>query len=184
MKKLCAIFTIVVCAYGCVARNADTTTSDATILAEEETEMDSILPPRVLEILNDCDSIKWLLLDPMCTDTIEQPYAVVGEVLSEILDINENRIGAVKSTLSYSKSFVKTDMKKDCTFLPDVAFIAYANNQKLYFAYSFYCDLCRFETDSVKEELDGELIRDAILQLSLEVFPNDRYIRRIAGKTR
>ena len=183
MKKLLTLFSIVIVAYGCVARKADTS-SDANLSEDVVTNMDSVLPSRVLEILNGCDSIKWLLLDPMATDNKEQPYALVGEVLSQISDVNEERIGALKSTFLYSKSFVKTDMRKDCTFLPDVAFIAYANKQKLCFSYSFYCDLCRFETDSVKEELDGELIRDAILQFSLEVFPNDRYIRRIAGKTR
>lgn len=144
----------------------------------------SVLNPKIVKALEACDSIQWMLLDPMASDSIGASFTLAGEVLSEASDTNGDRVGAVKATLLYPKSFEKKEMKKDCTFLPDVAFIAYNKGGKVIFAYSFYCDVCRFEFGSIKEEYDGELIRDAFLQLSLEVFPKDRYLRRIAGVTR
>mgnify|MGYP003571271491 CR=1 FL=1 len=176
MKR--AIFTVMVVMFftSCIARSVSTKNKRVTD--------ESILPEKILLAIENCDSLKWMLLDPMTQDSTHQSYTLIGEVLAEEKDSIGERIGALRSTLTYSKSFEATDIKKDCTFLPDIALVLYSSSGELFFSYSFYCDVCRFQLGELREELDGELVRDAILQFSLEIFPKDRYLRKIAGLTR
>lgn len=144
----------------------------------------SLLPKKVLNIIEKSDSISWRLLDPNAPDSINNSYAIIGECLVVVADTCEDRVNAMKSTLSYSKSFEDKEVSKECTFLPDVACVFFCGDDSLIFAYSFYCDVCRFECGDIQKEYDGEQIRDAVLQIALELFPKDRYLRKIAGKTR
>ena len=176
MKRVFLTVMVVMFFTLCIAISVDT--------KNKQVPGESILPEQILLAIKNCDSLKWMLLDPMTQDSIHQSYILIGEVLAEKKDSIEERIGTLRSTLTYSKSFEATDVKKDCTFLPDVALVLYSESQELFFSYSFYCDVCRFQLGELRKELDGELIRDSILQLSLEVFPKDRYLRRIAGQTR
>lgn len=143
-----------------------------------------VLPEKILHFIEKSDSVSWLLLDPNALDSVNNTYARIGECLIEVADTCKERVNAMKSTLSYSKSFEDKDKIKECTFLPDVACVFYCGDVSLTFAYSFYCDVCRFECEDTYKEYDGEQVRDAILQIALEIFPKDRYLRKIAGKTR
>ena len=149
-----------------------------------EQKQASIFPIEILNVLEQADSVIWYLLDPMVEDSVYSTYALMGEILCEQVDTCDERIGSLKAILSYPKSFEKTCLSKDCIFLPDIACVVYANKQLMVFSYSFYCDLCRFEYNSIKKEIDGELLRESILQIVIEIFPKDRYIQRLAGKTR
>lgn len=144
----------------------------------------SALPEKMLKLIEKSDSISWFLLDPNASDSINNTYARIGEILIEVVDTCEERINAMKSTLSYSKSFENKDISKECTFLPDIACVFYRGDESLIFAYSFYCDVCRFECGDTYKEYDGEQVRESVLQIALEIFPKDRYLRKIAGKTR
>lgn len=159
-------------------------TSTFAFIAGGNKKDKSVLPEKVLNFIEKSDSISWFLLDPNAPDSINNSYARIGECLVEVSDTCEERVNALKSTLSYSKSFEDKDVSKECTFLPDVACVFYCDNQSLIFAYSFYCDVCRFEYGDTFKEYDGEQVRDAIMQIALEIFPKDRYLRKIAGKTR
>lgn len=149
-----------------------------------EKNVGSVLPEAVVKIIENSDSVSWCLLDPNAPDSVCNSYARIGECLMEVPDTCEDRVNAMKATLTYSKSFENKTISKDCTYLPDLACVFYSSNGSLTFSYSFYCDLCRFECEGTKKEYDGELVRDAIIQIALEIFPKDRYLRRIAGKTR
>ena len=52
------------------------------------------------------------------------------------------------------------------------------------FAYSFYCNVCHINHKDSTYVYNGELIRASILQIALDTYSQDRYLRRIAGITR
>lgn len=173
MKKIILIIIVIVC---CMSTFA--------IMPNSPEKNSSVLPKKVLDYIEKSDSISWILLDPNAPDSLNNSYARIGECLIQVEDTCEERVNALKSTLIYSKSFEDKGVSKECTFLPDVACVFYSGNQSLTFAYSFYCDVCRFEYEDTYKEYDGEYVRDAIMQIALEIFPKDRYLRKIAGKTR
>ena len=137
-----------------------------------------VLSKKYIELVENADSIVWYLVDPMCeVDTTSLQLEGYGEILLVQTDTTLNRCNALKSTLIYPCSFENMDMVKESTFLPDVVIRFFSANSILTFSYSFYCDLCHFECDGKYQELDGELIRRSIIQMSAEVFPYDRYLR-------
>lgn len=172
MKKIILTLVAIVCCISTYAFMADGRKNN------------SVLPEKVLNIIEKSDSISWFLLDPNAPDSLNNSYAIIGECLVVVADTCEERVNAMKSTLIYSKSFEDKDVSKESTFLPDVACVFYCGDESLIFAYSFYCDVCRFECKDTYKEYDGENIREAVLQIALELFPRDRYLRKIAGKTR
>lgn len=156
----------------------------ASSIAQKEKHDKSVLPDTLIQFIENSDSVRWILLDPMVTDSTCNSYAIIGEPLMQVNDTCEERTNALISTLTYSKSFEDKIESKESTFLPDIACKFYHNGECVCFSYSFYCDLCRFEYNSTFKEYDGELIRESILQFAMEVFPKDRYIRKIAGRSR
>ena len=145
-------------------------------------EEPSIISREYLEVINRADSIAWYLLDPMAEDTTRVDLDKNGEVLMCSIDTLEERCNALKSTLTYTKSFVNNGMVKESTFLPDIAMCFYSRSTVVTFSYSFYCDVCRFKSDGKYQDVDGELIRKAIIQMACEVFPKDRYLRNLKRK--
>lgn len=150
-----------------------------------ETKSDSsIISMDYLGIIEESDSIVWHLLDPMSEDSIAPQMNNMGEILLSKTDTLEERRNALKSTLAYPQSFVKSDMVKESAFLPDVAICFYSKNGVVTFSYSFYCDLCRFEKDGKYQDTDGEQIRQSIVLMACEVFPKDKYLRQLKRKNR
>lgn len=139
----------------------------------------SIISRGYLDIIEKSDSIVWYILDPMSEDSTVLRMGSMGEILLCETDTLEERNNALKSTLTYPQSFSRNDMIKESTFLPDVAICFFSKNGVVTFSYSFYCDLCRFESDGKYIENDGEKIRKSIIQMACEVFPQDRYLRNI-----
>ena len=147
---------------------------------EQETEADtSIISREYLDIIECTDSIKWYLLDPMSEDTTALRLGEIAEILVSKTDTISERMNLLKKTLLSPKSFVHNNMVKECTFLPDIAACMYSNKGNIYFYYSFYCDLCRFCSEEMYQEIDGELIRKNVLGIVCDVFPNDRYLRNL-----
>lgn len=142
-------------------------------------EEPSIISGEYLDVINGADSIAWYLLDPMAEDTTRVDLDKNGEVLMCSIDTLEERCNALKSTLTYTKSFVNNGMVKESTFLPDLAVCFYSKSAVVTFSYSFYCDVCRFKRDGKYQDADGELIRKTIIQMACEVFPKDRYLRNL-----
>lgn len=152
---------------------------------DDGTKLDtSIISRDCLDIIEESDSIVWHLLDPMSEDSTVLRMDNMGEILLSKTDTLEERCNALKSTLAYPQSFVKSDMVKESTFLPDVAVCFYSKNGVATFSYSFYCDICRFEKDGIYQDTDGELIRQSIIQMACEVFPKDKYLRQLKRKNR
>lgn len=139
----------------------------------------SIISGKYLEVINGADSIVWYLLDPMAEDSMRVDIDKNGEVLLCGIDTLEERCNALKSTLTYPKSFVDNGMVKESTFFPDLAVCFYSKFAVVMFSYSFYCDVCRFKRDGKYQDVDGELIRKVIIQMACEVFPKDRYLRNL-----
>ncbi len=149
---------------------------------DHETEIvedTSVISREYLDVIEYADSIKWYLLDPMVEDTTVLRLGDIAEILSFKMDTVSERVDLLKQTLLNPKSFVHSNMVKECTFLPDVAACIYSNNGNVYFYNSFYCDLCRFYIEEKYQEIDSELIRKTILGIVCGVFPNDRYLRNL-----
>lgn len=139
----------------------------------------SIIPREYLDIIECTDSVVWYLLDPMSEDTTALRLGNIAEVLSCRTDTISKRVDLFRNTLLNPKSFVVSNMVKECTFLPDVAACLYSNKGTLYFYYSFYCDLCRLVSGEKYKEIDGELIRKDVLRMVCDIFPTDRYFRNL-----
>lgn len=147
-----------------------------------ERKESSVVESQYMNVIEHSDSVVWFLIDPMSEDSATARK--LGEILSCETDTLEERKGACVATLAYLGSFVKSNMVKECTFLPDVAINFYSHGNKITFAYSFYCDLCRFISGDIYQELDGELVRSSILKMACEVFPKDRYLRQLKRRER
>lgn len=147
---------------------------------EQETETDtSTISRKYLDIIECADSIEWYLLDPFSEDTTILRLGKIAEILVSKTDTISERMNLLKQTLLSPKSFVHNNMVKECTFLPDIAACIYSNKGNIYFYYSFYCDLCRFYSEGMYQEIDGELIRKNVLSIVCDVFPKDRYLRNL-----
>ena len=164
---LLSIVALILCSSHAVCNN--------TIDKEEP----SIISGEYLDVINGADSIVWYLIDPIAEDTTLLDNDKNGEVLLCSTDTLEERCNALKSTLTYPKSFVHNGMVKESTFLPDIAVCFYSKSTVVTFSYSFYCDVSRFKLDGKYQDVDGELIRKAIIQMACEVFPKDRYLRNL-----
>lgn len=142
----------------------------------------SIISREYLDMIEEADTIMWLLLDPMETDSTTLKINGIGEILLSKTDTLEERRNALKSMLTYPQSFTKANMVKECTFLPDIQVCFFSEKGVAIFSYSFYCDLCRFERDGKYQDTDGELIRKSIIQMACEIFPKDKYLRNLKRK--
>lgn len=143
-----------------------------------------MLEKALVSDIEQCDSVSCLLLDPISKDTTTLRLGDYGEILTQTR-LNAEASEAFKQTLLYKKSFVKENFQKDCTFLPDIAMFMYKRGKKVVtFAYSFYCNVCHINHKDSTYVYNGELIRASILQIALDTYSQDRYLRRIAGITR
>lgn len=145
----------------------------------EEKVDSSILAPLYVEAITKSDSVVWHLLDPMSDDSASCKIAGAWEILCSQTDSVPANVKAIKSILTDTASWTKSPMVKESTFLPDVAIEFISKSSNIVFMYSFYCDLCRFCRGEDFQELDGELIRKAVIQTVAEIFPSDRYIRNL-----
>ncbi len=161
----------------------------AKVQATTNIGKDMPLADRIKDFLKDVGGVYCFLLDPMSSDTVayingNEPIQHFEVLSSDSLSTEASE--ALIATLIYPKSFVDDGYVKDCVFLPDVEFVIKKKNadDNMSFAYSFYCDVCKFICHGEMYTYNGENIRQPILQIVEEVFPKDRYVRRIAGKTR
>lgn len=149
--------------------------------SEESIKDSSAVDSLYLSIIEKSDSVCWYLVDAMSEDTTS--YSL-WETLACVTDTSNERKDALIATLTYKDSFCKTSMVKECTFMPDVAVEFYTGHMWVAFAYSFYCDICRFSTADKYQDIDGEKIRNSILQMACEVFPKDKYLRLLKRRKR
>ena len=139
----------------------------------------TILPREYVDVICQSDTVTWYLIDAFSETSDSTLKAGIGECLSTKMDVSSESVGAVVATLTYAGAFEDKDYVKDCTFMPDVAMTFTSRNDTVLVAYSFYCDICRFQKADGYKDYDGELIRKTILQLALEMFPNDKYLRTL-----
>ena len=150
---------------------ADATPSDST---------KSVVPEEYLSVISASTSVKWYLTDAF-TDNAESSDVLkdCGEVLASAAEDKIARRDAIVETLIFPGSFVIHEFVKDCTFMADVAIEFTAGSETVLVMYSFYCDVCRFYKAGKYVDFDGELVRGSVLQMALEMFPNDKYLRRL-----
>lgn len=135
------------------------------------------IPQEYLNVIEKSNAIEWMLLDAYSDKPDTTLLIGGGEVLLSKTDSIKERIGAVVSTLTYKESFPLSDHVKESVFMPDLAMRFIYSNDTVVVAYSFYCDLCRFQKGYKYIDYDGENIRKEIVRLSLQIFPNDKYLR-------
>lgn len=149
-------------------------------------EETSIVPANIRAIIQNCDTVKWMLLDPMANkeDSTIKVLEGAGEILREETDTAAESRMQLVATLVSPYSFEKDSVLKNCTFLPDIAIEFIKNDSNAMVSYSFYCDVCRFSQGESYVDFNGETVRDDILRMALGQFPKDRYLRKLAKISR
>jgi len=137
-----------------------------------------------LNVIERANVIEWMLLDTFSDNPDTALLIGGGEVLFRKTDSTKERVDAVISTLTNKKSFPASDHVKESTFMPDLALRFIYDKDTVIVAYSFYCDLCRFQKGYKYADYDGEKIRKELLRLSLQIFPNDKYLRELNRRER
>lgn len=153
---------------------------------KERTKELSPIPADFRNLIQNSKSTRWMLIDPIANkkDSTICLLQNVGEILCSKIDtVNESRIETIALLLS-PVSFVNDSTVKNCTFLPDIAIEFINGDNSIVVMYSFYCDVCRFSQNGKYHDLNGEIIREDLMRLALDKFPKDRYLRKIAKRTR
>ena len=136
------------------------------------------------EILSELDSWiygEWFILDPLETITEKDSTFNGFYVLQTKTD--KHYLNSVTNLLTDKSSFAKTEMIKNCMFLPDIAVRLHNSENKIVdVMFSFYCDECKFICGENVFQSDCSLIRSKILQYAKLIFPNDRYIRVLSNQ--
>lgn len=183
--QMLMVFLLLTSSCGMNAKNNGLiTTSSKQVMPELVSNDPLVIPSEYLDVIEHSNSITWYLLDAFSETPDTTLLIGGGEVLNMRIDSLEERVGAVTSTLTYPESFPKSDYVKECTFLPDIAMKFIHDNDTVVVAYSFYCDLCRFQKGHRYRDYDGELIRKSLLQFALEMFPKERFLRDLNRKER
>lgn len=152
---------------------------------EETTRKDSVkqyvnLSVKIQSMIKDADSISCFILDPLAeekTDKLLEKYVI-------LLDkpiTNKGVIDSIKKQLLGNNSFPKFDYAKNCTFLPDIAFVFHCKKEKLNVLFSFYCNECKmWVNDNLEFSNDCSNIQSEIIGISKKIFPKDKYLRTIS----
>lgn len=153
---------------------------------EDDSKQMSVIPIPIRSIIQTADTVRWMLIDPMVNQ--EDSSIVVlkkqGEILDEKVDTIVERKTKLIATLVSPYSFEKDSVVKNCIFMPDIAIEFVRKDSISIVSYSFYCDICRFSQRDVYYDFNGENVRDEFLQMALEQFPKDRYLRKISDKSK
>ena len=138
------------------------------------------LPSHIINIINDADSLKCYLLDPFAD---EKTKKILGKyvILLEKPMTDKAVINNLTKQLLEDKSFPDYPYVKNCTFLPDIAFVFYHNNDTLNILFSFYCNECQIVLNNKLEfQNDCGQIQSSIIGIARKVFPKDKYLRTIS----
>lgn len=152
---------------------------------EEATRKDSVkqyvkLSGKIQGMIKDADSISCFILDPLA----EEKTGKLLEKYVVLLDkpiTNKDVIDSIKKQLLGNKSFPEFDYAKNCTFLPDIAFVFYCKKGKLNVLFSFYCNECKMFVGNKQEfSNDCSNIQSEIIGIARKIFPKDKYLRTIS----
>lgn len=151
---------------------------------EDDSKQISVIPISIRSIIQNSDTVRWMLIDPIFNQ--EDSSIVVlkshGEILDEKVDTMVDRKIKLIATLVSPYSFEKDSVVKNCIFMPDIAIEFVKNDSISIVSYSFYCDVCRFSQGDEYYDFNGESVREELLQMAMELFPKDRYLRKISNK--
>lgn len=187
IMKLICVFSSLLLFYGCGmnSRNKEeATTMHVVDSIHDYSNKYRIIPPDYQNTIEGSSAIEWMLLDAFSDMPDTTLLIGGGEVLSRKIDYAKETIAAVVSTLIRKDAFPASDHVKESTFMPDLAMRFVYKRDTVVVAYSFYCDLCRFQKGYKYVDYDGENIRNEILNVSLEIFPNDKYLRELKRKNK
>jgi outer membrane murein-binding lipoprotein Lpp len=174
LKHIVVFLTLLLSGCSINAQKNEATTSAKQFSGEEDFW---VVPDEFINVIENSDSVVWYILDAFSETPDTTLMIGGGEVLNSKVDSLTDRVDALASMLTNNESFPKSDHIKESTFLPDMAMKFTHETETIVVAYSFYCDLCRFQKGHIYRDYDGELIRKHLLQLALEVFPNERFLR-------
>lgn len=139
------------------------------------------LSSKIQNMITDSDSVSCVILDPLTKEKTDNHFLGKYAILMQKSITDKGVNDSLKQLLLADKSFPKFDFAKNCTFLPDIAFVFYCNNETLNVLFSFYCDECRMIISNKLEfSNDCSNIRSEIITISRNVFPKDKYLRTIS----
>ena len=135
----------------------------------------SVIPQEFLDAINNSNSVKWYLIDAACGNA-EKACSMhdYGNIVFAFDETNPNRKKFITDTLTARDSFEIHEMSKNSTFMPDVAIVFIAGSDTVEVMYSFYCDVCRFFKSGFYMDFDGEKVRNPLMSVLSEIFPQDK----------
>lgn len=160
----------------------ETARKDSVKVAKrEQTQQYVNLSAKIQSMIKDADSVSCFILDPLTEEKTDNKLLGKYVILLQKPISNKGVIDSVKKQLLESKSFPKFDYAKNCTFLPDVAFVFYRKKERLNVLFSFYCNECKmFINDRLEFSNDCSNIQSEIIGISRKIFPKDKYLRTIS----
>ena len=138
------------------------------------------LPAQIIENLTKVQSCEWYILDPWDSTSVDNTF---GDVRILQQSKQKSNLDSVVTIFSDTCSFVKTDIVKNCIFLPDIGIrLATSANENIDIIFSFSCNECVILLGNISFQSDCERIRNRVLTLAQKQFPQDRYIRTLLNK--
>lgn len=151
-------------------------------VAEESKEKEYIkLDSEIRRIINSAKKVTCCILDPL--SDCEKGFEKLGDyVILQKKEIEDSMIiASIGQTITGNKSFEKSNVVKNCTFLPDIVFQIQNGNSTLNMLFSFYCSECEMRLgDKQVFRNDCGLIQSSIIEIARQIYPRDKYLRRIS----
>ena len=134
------------------------------------------LTDNIKRIIAESDSVDCYLLDPTDktgSDTLR------GFCILEKKSIDAKFVDSLRNILLDDNSFPHSDIVKNCTFLCDMDFRFYLEDEYADVMFAFYCDECVAICGKESVLTDSKVIQKDILKIAKSIFPKDRYIRHL-----
>lgn len=120
------------------------------------------------------------IIDPLARGDAESEKLDKYVVLQKQKVDGKELMEQLRQAIAGEKSFEKFEYVKNCTFLPDVAFLIQDKGRTLHILFSFYCNECEMRMDGkLAFRNDCSLIQPEIIRIARRIFPKDKYLRTI-----
>ncbi len=137
------------------------------------------IPTEMEAVIKNADSIYCCLLDPLAEEVEEKKLGKF--LILQEKEVKEKDASALAQRLLCKKSFPEMPYLKNCTFLPDLAFIFVHKGERLNVMFSFYCNECKMVlNDKLEFHNDCSDIQSEIVKIGRKIFPKDKYLRTIS----
>ena len=139
----------------------------------------NMLSKKIRRVIEDADSVMCYLLDPMdktCSDSL-RGFCILADKRLE-----SGLVDSLRNILLDDDSFHPLQYAKNCTFLCDLSFRFFRDDENADVMFAFYCNDCVAICGNESVLTDFGKMRNGILLIAKALFPKDKYIRHLLNK--